>query len=332
MVEVSIIIPMHNATDYIDKCLSGISRQSVENIEVILVDDGSTDDTVKKAENYGFRIVVLKNGGNPSKARNFGAKKASGNILIFVDADIVLKPDSIEKIVAKFSRREVISVNGIYTKETPAAGFFSQLQNLIVHYRLSRLPEIITFTNSAFCAIKRDAFEAVHGYNEGMSYFEDIEFGNRLTNNGYELRLDPSLSVTHLKNFNHWSLICDYFKKVTVSGMYKRKNFFKKVTVSGMSNRKNFFKNKSDELLWYIKISGVSTAFVFFSVFLIGISVIPLLVSLVVYSLFLSPLLFFLIKTRGMLFGLMSYFVCFELFLISFVAMICGIMGGRKSG
>ena len=73
MIEVSIIIPMHNATDYIEKCLSGISRQSVENIEVILVDDSSTDDTVKKAEKYGFRIVVLKNGGNPSKARNFGA-------------------------------------------------------------------------------------------------------------------------------------------------------------------------------------------------------------------------------------------------------------------
>jgi GT2 family glycosyltransferase len=260
---------------------------------------------------------MLKNGGNPSKARNFGAKKASGNILIFVDSDIVLKPDSIEKIVSKFSRREVISVSGVYTKKTPAVGFFSQLQNLILCYRLSKLPEIVTFTNSAFCAIKRDAFETIHGYNEEMSYFEDVEIGNRLTKNGYKLRIDSSLSVTHLKNFNHWSLICDYFKKAAVSGMYKRKNFFKN--------------KKSDELLWHIKISGISTALVFFSVFLIEISVIPLLVSLAVYSLFLSPLLFFLIKTRGLLFGLMSYFVCFELFLISFVAIICGIMGGCKS-
>ena len=317
MAEVSIIIPMHNATDYIEKCLSGISRQSKKNIEIILVDDGSTDDTVQKAEKYGFRIVMLKNGGNPSKARNFGSKKASGNIFIFVDSDIVLKPDSIERIVSKFSRRGVISVSGVYTKETPAAGFFSQLQNLILCYRLSKLPEIVTFTNSAFCAIKRDAFETIHGYNEGMSYFEDVEIGNRLTRNGYKLRIDSSLSVTHLKNFNHWSLICDYFKKAAVSGMYKHKNFFKN--------------KKSDELLWYIKISGVSTVLVFFSVFLIGISVIPLLVSLVVYSFSLSPLLFFLIKTRGMLFGIMSYFVCFELFLISFVAIICGIMGGLKS-
>ncbi len=317
MAEVSIIIPMHNATDYIEKCLSGISRQSKKNIEIILVDDGSTDDTVQKAEKYGFRIVMLKNGGNPSKARNFGSKKASGNIFIFVDSDIVLKPDSIERIVSKFSRRGVISVSGVYTKETPAAGFFSQLQNLILCYRLSKLPEIVTFTNSAFCAIKRDAFETIHGYNEGMSYFEDVEIGNRLTRNGYKLRIDSSLSVTHLKNFNHWSLICDYFKKAAVSGMYKHKNFFKN--------------KKSDELLWYIKISGVSTVLVFFSVFLIGISVIPLLVSLVVYSLSLSPLLFFLIKTKGLLFGLISYFVCFELFLVSFVAIICGIMGGLKS-
>tara|TARA_Y100000031_G_scaffold123252_1_gene138506 strand:+ start:453 stop:1409 length:957 start_codon:yes stop_codon:yes gene_type:complete len=317
MAEVSIIIPMHNATDYIEECLSGISRQSKKNIEIILVDDGSTDDTVQKAEKYGFRIVMLKNGGNPSKARNFGSKKASGNIFIFVDSDIVLKPDSIERIVSKFSRRGVISVSGVYTKETPAAGFFSQLQNLILCYRLSKLPEIVTFTNSAFCAIKRDAFETIHGYNEGMSYFEDVEIGNRLTRNGYKLRIDSSLSVTHLKNFNHWSLICDYFKKAAVSGMYKHKNFFKN--------------KKSDELLWYIKISGVSTVLVFFSVFLIGISVIPLLVSLVVYSLSLSPLLFFLIKTKGLLFGLISYFVCFELFLVSFVAIICGIIGVRKS-
>ena len=317
MAKVSIIIPMHNATDYIEKCLSGISRQSKKNIEIILVDDGSTDDTVQKAEKYGFRIVMLKNGGNPSKARNFGSKKASGNIFIFVDSDIVLKPDSIERIVSKFSRRGVISVSGVYTKETPAAGFFSQLQNLILCYRLSKLPEIVTFTNSAFCAIKRDAFETIHGYNEGMSYFEDVEIGNRLTRNGYKLRIDSSLSVTHLKNFNHWSLICDYFKKAAVSGMYKHKNFFKN--------------KKSDELLWYIKISGVSTVLVFFSVFLIGISVIPLLVSLVVYSLSLSPLLFFLIKTKGLLFGLISYFVCFELFLVSFVAIICGIIGVRKS-
>jgi len=317
MAEVSIIIPMHNATDYIEKCLSGISRQSKKNIEIILVDDGSTDDTVQKAEKYGFRIVMLKNGGNPSKARNFGSKKASGNIFIFVDSDIVLKPDSIERIVSKFSRRGVISVSGVYTKETPAAGFFSQLQNLILCYRLSKLPEIVTFTNSAFCAIKRDAFETIHGYNEGMSYFEDVEIGNRLTRNGYKLRIDSSLSVTHLKNFNHWSLICDYFKKAAVSGMYKRKNFFKN--------------KKSDELLWYLKISGASTVLVFFSVFLIGISVIPLLVSLVVYSLSLSPLLFFLIKTKGLLFGLISYFVCFELFLVSFVAIICGIIGVRKS-
>ena len=317
MDKVSIIIPMYNATDYIDKCLSSISRQSEKNLEVILVDDGSTDDTVKKAEKYGFCIVKLKNGGNPSKARNFGAKKASGDTFIFVDADIVLKPDSIEKIVSKVSEEETVSFSGIYAKETPASGFFSQLQNLILYYRLSKLPEIVTFTNSAFCAIKREAFETINGYNEGMSYFEDVEIGNRLTRNGYKLRIDSSLSVTHLKNFNHWSLICDYFKKAAVSGMYKHKNFFKN--------------KKSDELLWYIKISGVSTVLVFFSVFLIGISVIPLLVSLVVYSLSLSPLLFFLIKTKGLLFGLISYFVCFELFLVSFVAIICGIIGVRKS-
>lgn len=317
MAEVSIIIPMHNAADYIEKCLSGILSQSIKNLEVILVDDGSTDDTVEKAKKYGFRIVMLKDGGNPSKARNFGAKKASGNILVFVDSDIVLKPDSIEKIVSKVAEKEVASVSGIYTKETPVDSFYSQLQNLILYYRLSKVSEFVTFTNSAFYAIKRDVFETIHGYNESMSYFEDVEIGHRLKKNGYKLRMDSSLSVTHLKNFDHWGLLCDYFKKAAVSGRYKRKNHSENI--------------KSDELLWYLKISGVSTGLVLFSVFLIGISIIPFLVSLTVYSFFLSPLLLFLIKTKGLYFGLRSYVVCFELFAISFIALIYGSVGGSKS-
>lgn len=173
-------MPMYNASSHIEKCISSISRQLTEDYEVILVDDGSTDDTIEKVKRYGYRIVILKDGGNPFKSRNYGAKFASGDIFVFVDSDVVLAPDSIARIISKVSDKRVDAISGIYTKNTPATGFFSQLQNLIILYRLSKAPEFVTFTISAFFAVKRDAFEVVHGYNEKMSYFEDVELGHKL--------------------------------------------------------------------------------------------------------------------------------------------------------
>ena len=69
--QLSVIIPMHNASKHIEKCLLSLSKQSTKDFEVILVDDASTDDTIQKAKKYPYRIIELKNGGSPAKARNF---------------------------------------------------------------------------------------------------------------------------------------------------------------------------------------------------------------------------------------------------------------------
>lgn len=305
--KVSVIIPVYNASEHIKTCLSSILKQTAKDFEVILVDDHSTDDTIQKVEKYPFKIIENEGErGGPARARNYGAKNASGNILVFVDADIVLKPDSIEKITSLISEPGVDVISGIYTEDTPQSNFFSQLQNLILRYRFLKQAGFITFTNSAFCAIKRDAFEAVGGYNEKMPYYEDIEIGHRLAKKGYRCKLEPSLQVTHLKYFNHLGLLRDYFKKAVVSGAYKREIFAKKF--------------KDDGLPLAMKIAGVSTGFVLLSLGLIGISLIPFLLYLAVYSVFLAPLLFFLIKNRNLYFGLKSYFACFGIFLVTISA------------
>lgn len=310
---------MYNASAYIENCLSGISKQTTKDFEVILVDDSSTDDTIQKAKEYPFKILELKERGRPARARNYGAKNASGNILVFVDADVVLKPNSIEKITSVMFEPGTDVISGVYTENTPQTNFFSQLQNLILIYRYSKPPKFVTFTNSSFCAIRRDVFESIGGYDEKMPYYEDIEIGRRLIQKGYRCKLDPELKVTHLKYFSHLGLLRDYFKKTAVSGVYFRRGSFLK-------------KLKGENVPASIKIAGISSGFILLSLGLIKISAIPLLVFSSIYFVSIAPLLVFLIKIRNLCFGLKSYFVCFEIFLVSHFGLAYGILTGNKNG
>ena len=314
---ISIIVPMYNASNHIEKCLESISGQTIKDFEVILVDDNSIDDTVQKAEKYHYEIIKLEEQKNPGAARNRGAEKASGDILVFVDSDIVLCSDSIEKISAYASEADTDVVSGTYAADMPQTNYFGQFQNLMAAYRQSNLPEVVTFTNSAFCAVKRKAFEAVGGYDGTMPYYEDVEIGHRFTQNGFKCKSKPDLKVVHLKQFSHLGLLRDYFKKVTVAGSYERKNLFKKT--------------RSEELSFSLKIAGVSSGLVLLSVPFSGINPLPFFLLLSLYSISTAKLLRFLVRNRNLMFGIKSYFVCYEVCLVSLVAMVYGVLTGGKN-
>lgn len=95
MVKYSIIVPVFNSELYLDACLESISNQKLQNYEVLLVDDGSTDKTKNICKKYlsnKFKYFYQKNQG-VSAARNFGLSVAQGKFIIFVDSDDTLKPD-----------------------------------------------------------------------------------------------------------------------------------------------------------------------------------------------------------------------------------------------
>ena len=106
MVKFSIIVPVYNVEKYIDACLYSIKKQSFENFEVIVVNDGTKDDSQKIIDKYvkedkRFKSFIKKNGGL-SDARNFGIKKAQGEYLVFVDSD-----DTINRNLLKYLNREI---------------------------------------------------------------------------------------------------------------------------------------------------------------------------------------------------------------------------------
>jgi glycosyltransferase involved in cell wall biosynthesis len=109
--EVSVIVPAYNMQDFIARCLDSIMAQSLREFEVIVVDDGSLDDTGRQVRRYGdARIILLqKENGGPSSAKNHGLSRASGEFVLFLDADDWIEPEYLQDMV-QFARSNDLDI------------------------------------------------------------------------------------------------------------------------------------------------------------------------------------------------------------------------------
>src|SRR5262249_50067799 len=159
--------------------------------EIVVVDDASTDDSSTVASRLGARVFRLPANAGPAAARNHGARHASGDILFFVDADVVVGPDAIARVGAALGRHPATAaVFGSYDATPVDSGIVSRYKNLLHHYvHQSGAAEASTFW--AGCgAIRRAAFEEVGGFDEARyrrPSIEDIELGYRLRRAGHRI-------------------------------------------------------------------------------------------------------------------------------------------------
>lgn len=206
---VSVIIPVHNGGAGLRRCLA-----AVRDADLIVVDDASTDGSARVAEECGARVIRLPAAMGPAAARNAGARAAAGEILFFVDADVVVHPDAVEQVRAAFRQDgELAAVFGSYDDAPAERNFLSQYKNLLHHYiHQTGNEEASTFW--AGCgAIRRGAFEALGGFDEKWRHkIEDIELGYRMRRAGHRIRLVKTLQGTHLKRWTAGSLLyADFF-------------------------------------------------------------------------------------------------------------------------
>lgn len=118
--KISVILPCYNSEKYIEKCIESILNQTYQNIEIIIIDDGSTDHTLKilekyKKENDKISIIKKKNTG-VSDSRNIGIKEAKGKYIMFVDSDDFLELDAIEKLYLNIKKYKANIVRGRYKR------------------------------------------------------------------------------------------------------------------------------------------------------------------------------------------------------------------------
>jgi glycosyltransferase involved in cell wall biosynthesis len=211
---ISVIVPVHNGAAFLRMCLDAVAATDYRSYECIVVDDGSTDDSEKIAAEVSMpvRIVKIADGPRgPAYARNRGAEVASGEILFFVDADVVIAPGALRRLAMTFFEQPALAaIFGSYDATPAAGGVVSQYRNLLHHFvHQNGNPDASTFW--AGCGgIRREVFERVGGFDAKKfprPSIEDIELGYRLKACGCLILLDKELQATHLKRWTFYSMI-----------------------------------------------------------------------------------------------------------------------------
>lgn len=206
---VSVITPVYNGRRTMRDCLQAIMSSDYPNFEVIVVDDSSKDETIRIArDEFGARVVELKGGPfGPGYARNKGVEVAKGDIVFFVDADVVILSDTVSQVAQTFvDNPEISAMFGSYDDSPRVEDFSSQFKNLFHHFvHQQGREQAVTFW-SGCGAVKRDAFIEIGGF-DAEKYprpsIEDIEMGYRLTASGRKIVVNKDVQVKHLK---HWTM------------------------------------------------------------------------------------------------------------------------------
>lgn len=217
---ISIIIPVKNGARTIRECLSAAKEQHDLDspYEIIVVDDGSSDDTCAIAESLGLQVISQENAG-PAAARNAGARAAQGDILAFTDADCV--PDShwLQNLTAPFQQPGVIGTKGTYrTHQASLIARFVQQEYQSKYARMAKQPTI-DFIDTYSAAYRRDVFLQNGGFDPAFPIpsVEDQEFSFRLARKGYIMKFAPMAVVYHKHDKN----VLEYVRRKYGIGYWK---------------------------------------------------------------------------------------------------------------
>ena len=197
----SVIIPAYNAEQTLGSCLEGLGNQSAssERYEVIVVDDGSVDRSAEVAKRYPVRYLHQSNRG-PACARNAGVREASGDVLLFTDADCVPDHEWIVEMLKPFENAEVSGVKGAYrTRQREMAARFAQAEFEDRYDLLLKSPSI-DMVDTYSAGFRREVFLEAGGFDESfpVANNEDTDLSYRLVTAGHRLVFAPDALVYHL--------------------------------------------------------------------------------------------------------------------------------------
>ncbi|MER7402424.1 glycosyltransferase family 2 protein [Streptomyces sp. NPDC000070] len=195
---VSVIIPNYNYEKTLPACLDAVFAQTLQPLEVIVVDDASTDRSREIIRGYPCRLIENPGNSGVSAVRNRGAAESRGDILFFVDSDVALAPDALENAVRILTEDPGCGfVHGV-----PAAqplfddGPVERYRVLHAHHFHRRSVGVVASAFFALGAVRREVFEAVGPLNERLRDSEDLEYSNRL-HGRCRIRLTDTITGRH---------------------------------------------------------------------------------------------------------------------------------------
>lgn len=196
----AIVIPVRNGMRTLPKLVDALDVfAKAEGLEVLFVDDASSDDTVAFLRQRGYEVLERSAQGGPAAARNQGVRATSAPWVLFLDADTVPPANTLERIKRALPTSDVVAVVGVYAAEPANPGFWPEYKATQVQfYHCSTDVTEISFVWASMAGVKRDPFLKAGAFDETYrgAELEDVELGHRMARFG-KIVLDRELVVGH---------------------------------------------------------------------------------------------------------------------------------------
>ena len=242
MPNVSVIVPVYNGAEFLHTCIDSILDQTFCDLEIILVDDGSSDESPKICDNYAAQderiLCIHQENAGAAAARNCGLKAATGKYIAFVDSDDWIDHDMYEKMVEVAETqncdlvvcdclKESSAGSRVYTHELPG-GFYDRDAMVSQYLPQLLMPSTmeypITISNCLLLIRREVIAENQISFPEGMRFSEDLLFGSEVGYfsqsmtylkgyTPYHYRQNPA-SVTHAEFKDKWPLLLELYRRI----------------------------------------------------------------------------------------------------------------------
>jgi len=221
---ISIIIPNFNGSSTIGKCLEAALASPYSNFEVMVVDDCSTDESVRIIEQFPCRLIRLDRHSGAAVARNKGAENSNGEILFFTDADCLIREDALSLANKALADQRNDVIGGTYTPLPHDTDFFSTFQSIFIHYSETKKKEPDYIAGHAL-VIEAALFKASGGFPENpLPIPEDVKFSHQLRRSGCRLIMVPEIQVSHVFNFTLFKSLRNAYRKSMFWTIYSLSN------------------------------------------------------------------------------------------------------------
>ncbi len=238
----SLVIRAYNEEKHIGRLLEGIRQQTVRDVEIILVDSGSTDSTVPIAEAFGARVVRIPSAEFTfGRSLNFGVREATRELVVIASAHVhPVYPDWLETLLRPFEDEKVALTYG--KQRGPASAKFSEQQIYHQWYPdVSKPRQETAFCNNANAAIRKRLWE-VHPYDETLTGLEDLEWAKWAKEQGYAIAYAAEAEVVHVHNetprgvFNRYRREAMAFRQIHPEAHFSLYDFMRLTTTNILSD------------------------------------------------------------------------------------------------
>lgn len=202
---VSVIIPVRDRAEELGRCLSSLTQlhYPAERLEVIVVDDGSSDNSIDVARNWGGAVILSGGDGvGPAAARNRGAASAKGEILAFIDSDCTASKEWLNELVPPFTDSTIAAVGGMVAgmfDSSPLDRYEAVMSSLSLggHRRVAGKGEDTFYLPSCNLLVKSDIFLEMGGFRPTMQVGEDVDLSWRIRDKGWRIAYLPLGKIFH---------------------------------------------------------------------------------------------------------------------------------------